>query len=233
MPIGSRPPQNLYDDIGTVENPSDSSSPADRPIYVGPMSGVPPIGSVPIGAVIVVVGYPAGGRSRFYSNGTGWAPIGEQVLHFSKTQVVGIASISNQFMTVSLPIPKSFILGLNHLLVDFSVSKSGIVDIVTSNVYLGPTGTSADTLVLSTNVLSAASRQASTGMILGYRQGTDKLITSVQPGTPLGIGASSTLPYPTSQTAVLGIADQYFSLYMAPVGATDIPALERFHIRTN
>jgi hypothetical protein len=230
--IGVRPAQDLFNDIGSVENPVDSQSPIGVPVYIGPLSGAPSINTTQLGAHIIITGYPVGGRARFWNNGTAWVPAGSQLIHYNKTQSVGIASATNQLMGVSQAIPKLWLAGLYELSVDVSVSKSGTTDIVTLNVYIGPLGTSADTLVYSTAAaLAAASRQGVSGLTLLYRPSSDRLVTAWQPGGAQGSVAGSTVPYPTSQSAVLGAADQFVSIHLFPAGATDTPALERFAIR--
>lgn len=190
--------------------------------------------SVPIGSILPVTDIGFGGRSYWWNDGTNWNSTGDVFLYLSNTQVLGVNGQSGvaQKLGLSIAIPRSVLASLRYFEIFALWSKSGTTDAASNiSIYLGPSGTSSDSSILSTSVFSASNRQASTSSTMRYNSSLGKAhIANVSQNNALTTGSTSTTAYPDKLTAVLSDVDQFISLYLTMGGNTDTPALESFWI---
>jgi len=188
-----------------------------------------PTASLNSGLVITVSD--VGNGSQWRSDGTDYVPVTPVFLYHSNTQVVGAAQIAAQQLGVTTAIPRSRMIGCRYTSVNYQLSKSATADIVTTYLYVGTAGTSADTLILQTVSFLAANRQTSNGLLLRYNSSTSKLQSySSSSGASLEALVVTASVHPNSQSAAMADVDQFFSLYVSCNVGSDVPALERLSV---
>ena len=183
-----------------------------------------------IGTEIIVTDVPTGGRSRWYWDGTYFRTFAPIFLHNNVTQVVGTATNTNQLLGVTPGIPRSVLEALRYHSVSWLATKSGTIDIVTTNLYCGVLGTSADAQIVGTAAFAAANRQFSRGELRDYSSATQRtrLLTAVG-NAGVELAAVTATAYPTQLSSVLADVSVFYSIYLnPPVTPTDVPAVERF-----
>lgn len=112
----------------------------------------------------------AGGGNFFFSNGTRWKPVNEDVLLDSvDTANSAVANTTEQQLNPNhIAIPAGVIGIFDRIRLYVSLSKNGTVDSATINIRFGPLGTVADPILAT--ITSLATTNQSEGFILEFKR---------------------------------------------------------------
>jgi hypothetical protein len=145
----------------------------------------PTASAVPIGTEIIVNDIPAGGRSRWYSDGTNWRVFAPVVLakktNTNITQASGttIAQVADQIIGVVGPVPAGVLYAGATFMLRASVGRDVNTDAYGTSMTLrmGTTGGFGDNTISSAN-LSSTFPAAAGSLSTGYETGQLMLTTT-------------------------------------------------------
>lgn len=168
-----------------------------------------------------------GGGALFISNGTRWKPLFDVTIDAIDTANVGAANQTEQQLAPNhVLLPAGLIADTDRIFVDLTASKNGTGDSCVLRLRFGPTGTTADPVLVVLSSMAGASQ--SFGTILEFKRISATSIQKLGNGDAATsyMGASTTaFPAPVA-VSNMDSNGMYLSITAQMTGGTEIPTLQ-------
>lgn len=168
-----------------------------------------------------------GGGALFMSNGTRWKPLFDVTIDAIDTANVGAANQTEQQLSPNhVLLPAGLIGDTDRIYIDLTASKNGTGDSCTIRLRFGPTGTTADPVLVILSSMAGANQ--SFGTILEFKRISATSIQKMGSGdSALSYIGPSTTAFP-APVAVSNMDSNgmYMSITAQMTGGTEIPTVQ-------
>lgn len=169
----------------------------------------------------------AGGGALFMSNGTRWKPLFDVTIDAIDTANVGAANTTEQQLAPNhVLLPAGLIADTDRIYIDLTASKNGTGDSCTLRLRFGPTGTTADPVLVVLSSMAGANQ--SFGTILEFKRISATSIQKMGSGDSAlsYIGPSTTAFFSPVAVSNMDSNGMYMSITAQMTGGTEIPTLQ-------